>query len=466
MADSSRCEKDVPVVADVDVIVAGAGVAGITAALAAARDGANVMLIDRFGYLGGNMGPGIFSGGIVHLTLNYPFAMMEGLKGIAGELIDRCEGYCDGRLAHHYYRDHEVVSYVCFKMMEENNVQLMLNTFVSDPIMEDNEVKGLFVENKSGRQAVRAKVVIDATGDADVAFRAGADMDDGTNYVHPGMYFVIGGVDEKKYLDWRNSVVVKEEDEKWGREIAEKLNAWGAGSLKPFYGLMRRAWFVGEYRFVKKIGDIGTVTVDHGFYPPREGFVGAQIGLKNAKVLSGDNAMMTELEAGCRVYIFETAQFMRRYVPGFENSYLQMSAPYFHTRGGRSFVAERVVTEDDFLEGARFDDVVFVNYGHETDKVVEGGWDFPYRQLVPKGIKGLLGAGKSAIIQPPANRTRWKCFYMGQVAGSAAAIAAADGVSPGAIDVKKLQRRLVFKYHMQLGNEDRLKDLGLISDLA
>lgn len=454
--------KEVPVLEETDVLVCGGGIAGATAAVAASREGAKTILVERFGYLGGNMGPGMFSGGVLHLALQYPFALMDGLKGIPGEFINRCEGYAGHQLGKNYLKDHQVVAYVWFKMMEENNVGLMLNTFACDPIMENNTVKGLVVENKSGTGIIISKVVIDATADADVCFRAGAQMDEGTRYVHPGMYFAIGNVDENRYLSWLKQVEVSEDDIKWAKEIGEKLGNKRVGSLKPFYPLFRNAWYLGEYRFVKPVEKIGAITVDHGFYPPINGIVGAQIGVMGKEIKSGDTKLMTRLEVECRTYIFETAKFLISHVPGFENSYLLSVSPYFHTRGGRSVVTEYVLTEDDLKEGRRFDDVVFLNFGCESSTVVEQGYDFPYRQLLPKGLDGILVAGKSAIIQPPTNRTRWKCFLMGNVAGVAAAMAVKKGVSPSKIDIKQLQKTLYHKYHIELGNEERLKELGIL----
>jgi hypothetical protein len=120
-----------------------------------------------------------------------------------------------------------------------------------------------------------------------------------------------------------------------------------------------------------------------------------------------------------------------------------------------------MVTMDDFEKGRRFDDVVFVSYGSETEIRVEGGYDFPYRQFVPKSVNGLLMTGRAALIQPPTNRSRWKVLTMGQIAGLAAAQAVRENVTPGKIDVKHLQRTLHRKYHAYLGEPDRLKELGI-----
>jgi len=472
MSEMIELQQSIPVVAEVDVLVAGGGIGGAAAAVTAARNGATTMLVDRYGALGGNMGPGMFSGGVLHLVQDHPEFMMEGLQGVPGEFIDRCEGYTNGQLGHQYFRDSEVVSYVWHKMMHENQVQLMLNSFASDPIMEGNRIVGLVVESRSGSQAIRAKVVIDATGDADVAMRAGALIDEGRGPAcHPGMYFAIGNVDVEKYLTHVAQVEPDAEDLRWAEDLFQRELgggrqrwAWALRNFGMLIPYLRPAWESGEYHIIQKIGDHGKVLFDHGIYQGPAwrkkatldqsgyGILGAQIGVWGTDLLSGDAAMRTELEIGSRQYIFETAQFFRRHVPGFEFSYLHMIAPFFHSRGGRSAVPEYQLTEQDVLEARRFDDVIFVSHP----------CDFPYRQLLPRNVEGLLMAGRSAIIQPPHLRNRWKALLMGQAAGLAAALAAKEALIPREVNVKELQGLLYHKYRAPLGDGERLQELGLI----
>lgn len=444
--------KTVPVVAEADVVIAGGGIAGCVAAVTAARNGARVILVERFGALGGNMGPGLFSGGVVHLALVNPNAMPEGLLGIPGEFLSRCGAYVNGQLGHDYFADSQVVSYVWLKMMEENNVGLMLNACVSAPILEDGRVAGLIVETKSGSQAVKAKVTIDATGDADVAFLAGCPMDDGHAYFHPGCYFAIGGVDETRYLAFmKNAPPPDPALIEWGRKIfLENGMPWYVSSLNPLLPVLKRAWNEGEYRIVGKLARGVAISVDHGFYPPRRGIVGSQVGLWGQNIDFGDAALRTELEVGSRKWMFETAQFLRHHVPGFENAYLHLIAPYFHDRGGRSPICDYTLTKEDVRTGARFEDAIFHTWGDEVPagEYTMEGFDFPYRQLLPKGVEGLLMTGRSAIIQPPVNRTRYKVMLMGQAAGLAAALAARDGVTPRGLSVPDLQKRLREQYRV------------------
>jgi hypothetical protein len=269
-------------------------------------------------------------------------------------------------------------------------------------------------------------------------------------------------------------------DERWAKAIFERelgpIRPWTSpfNYLRPLIPYYRAAWESGEYRIIQPIEDLARVLVDHGLYAgpspspnpipgqDKVGLVGAQIGVWGNVLFSGDAAMMTRLEVGARDYIFETTQFLRRRVPGFENAYLHVISPYFHVRGGRSAVSERPLTVEDARAGRRMDDVVFVANDTENKIRIEEGFDFPYRQLLPRAVEGLLVTGRSAIIQPPVTRTRWKVFLMGQAAGATAALATRSGVTPRNVDVGELQRLLYRKYEAPLGDKNRLQELGLV----
>ena len=490
--ESVEVKKSVPVVCEVDVLVVGSGIAGSTAAVTAAREGARTMVVDRFGYPGGNMGPGLI-GGAPNLEL--PEAMAKtGLPGIPGELVRRCEKYCNAQLFNHYFRDSHVISYVLLKMMQESGVELMFNSYAADPIMEENKVIGLLVENKSGTQAIKAKIIIDATGDADVAFRAGAPLDNGSSLFNAGIYFAMGNINVQKY---EKEAVQKElgaEDLRWVENL-DPVATKRLEHLKPLIPYYKKAWESGEYKFIQRIDNQWSILCDHGIFRSVSGWqyvpdplrrsryniLGALVGVwgprdKQNVETSGSASLMNKLEVGSRIYIFETAQFLRNYVPGFEESYLHFVAPYFHARGGRSIVSEYPLTDKDVEEEQRQDDVIFIADKHSFpsgfDRVVTGDevygytpertFDFPYRQLLPKKIKGLLAAGRSAIIQPPVTRVRWMVFLMGQAAGAAAALAAKKGVMPREFNVKELQSLLYHNYQVPFGDKERLRELGLI----
>lgn len=485
MAETVELRKSVPVVEDVDVLVVGAGIAGATAAVTAAREGAKTMVVDRFGYPGGNMGPGMIGGAP---SFELPPAMKDGMPGVPGEFLRRSEAHAGGPLLANYFRDSQIFACVWLRMMEESGVWLMLNSYAGDPIMDGDRVAGLFVENKTGTQAVRAKVVVDATGDADVATRAGAPTDGGKSYFHAGVYFAMNNVDVDRYRSEVFSGPPSEDDVKWASKLGPGV-ASRTRNLGPFFRYFRAAWEAGDYKFVQDIDGLGRVCCDHGIFHSvagvqdsadplrigKYGIIGALVGIwRDEDPTSGDTRVMTAIEVKSRTFIFETARFLTRYVPGFERAYLLMIAPYFHSRGGRSIVSERPVTKEDVAAERKLDDVVFqAIHGPVRSKEAEGriehftevrcSYDFPYRQLLPQKVDGLLVTGRACIIQPPNLRPRWMVLLMGQAAGAAAALAARTGKHPRHVDVRELQRILHCKYQAPLGDEARLRELGLLT---
>ena len=504
-------KKSVPIVADVDVLVVGAGIAGSIAAIAAGRSGAKTMVVERFGYPGGNMGPGMVGGAP---NMEIPEAIFKGgrLPGIPGEFIARCEEYCNVPLLAHYFRDSQVISYVWTQMMQEAGVEFMYNTYAGDPIMEGNRVTGLFVENKNGTQAIRAKVVMDATGDADVAARAGAPTDGGKQIFHSGMYWAMANVDIDKYLsemyptwtppgpecfeepsklpdNWNVfPFTPRPEDVSWAESVDKSIDKphrslvsmAKSNSVGPFIPYYRPAWESGEYKFMQEIDGLGYVHADHGIfrgvagiqYVPdplrmgKYGIIGALVGVqRHENPTSGDTKVMTAIEVKVRNFIFETGQFLTRRIPGFEKAYLHIIAPYFNSRGGRSAISDYPVTVEDAEQEREFDDVVFRG-AHRLQGLhptrYQTSYDFPYRQFLPRDVDGLLVTGRACIVQPPVMRIRWMVLLMGQAAGAAAALAARADVTPRELNVKELQSLLYNKYQAPLGDEERLQELGII----
>jgi len=440
-------EKKIPVAYDVDVAVAGGGIAGTISALAAARNGATTLVIDRFGSFGGNMGPGMFGGGSVHYALEDEEALVNkiGLGGIPEEFLRRIifsrpnaaqiteEMRQELESAHlnapglrvgtsgglpGYALDSNAASYVAFKMMEEAGVQILLSAYVADPVMEGSKVEGLLVETKSGRLAVKAKVIIDATGEGDVAFRAGAPMLNRSP--NCGVAFAIKGVDWETHQKHGNP---KEADGfHYVREIA--------GYPKAGVGIMLKA--------------------------PKDGISFGRTGGGADGIDFSDAKQITMIEREHRQHVFEYAAFMRKHARGFENSYLLLVAPYLGGRGGRTIDPVQRVTNADVMANRKFDDVIYI-YFHDKSP---GFCDVPYRIMLPKKIDGLLAAGRSGLYYGPNFRQRWSVMLNAQAAGMAAAFSVAEGVEPRNLDVKKLQKALV-KLGCPLGDEKRIKELGL-----
>jgi hypothetical protein len=269
----------------------------------------------------------------------------------------------------------------------------------------------VFVETKSGRVAIKAKVVIDATGEADVCTRAGAPV---VLHTSPnlGLFYVLGGIDWAKY---------------------EKEN--GQQKVKEF-PLPRT---VGECKIQLSIGKLGG-----------EGLGGGRTGT------SGTAQMVTLMEREHRRMVFEYAQFLRQNVPGFENSYPMIVGEYLMARGGRYLDGVRRVTGEDLEAERKFDDVIYVYHDDRKRKQLE----IPYGALLPQKIDGLLACGRAAMVYGPNFRMRYSMMLNGQAAGVAAALSARDKVEPRNLDVKKLQKALL-ELRCPIGTDERLKELGL-----
>lgn len=482
----SEPEKRVPIVFEADVVVAGAGVAGTFAAIAAARKGARTVLIDRFGSVGGNIGPGMINNGHMvsgrpHPSLGFECTVYPGLYGIGKEFLNRyaCLG---GRSIPpysetNYPNDSHVASYVAQMMLEECGVQLLLSTQVADPIMDGTTVKGVFIENRSGRQAIPAKVVIDATGEADVARRAGAPFLlpkdeyhelDGHSPTGLGGYFLLGGIDWARHEAHARDVEPCEADVEWVRERYGEAVITQHRYIAPF---LRQEFEKSGYEVIREI-DLGLgplkIRAD-SIGPIREtGCAQGRVAPERVnRVDAGDGLHMSKLEAACRRQIFETVQFWRTYVPGFENCSLLCVAPFLGARGGPSIEGEYILTMYDCREGKRFDDVIYL-YGEFRAlrwTAERGGakWvDVPYRVLLPKRIDGLMAAGRCASgIPDTLLRNRMAVKVMGEACGVAAAMSAAKGIAPKQLDCKQLQDALL-DAGFYLGDRHRLKELGLV----
>ena len=480
--------KEVPVLYEVDVLVVGCGVSGTIAAIASAREGAETLVIDRFGQVGGNIGPGHIGGAP---SLELPPVIADGVPGIGGEIIEKVEEFSGHPFLLNYFEDSQTFSYVALKTLREEKVATLFNVYLGDVIKEGDTVKGVFVETKDGLKAILARVVIDATGDADVAFKAGAPVDAGPHHdFHPGLYFSIGNVDIEVYRKV-GEAEVREEHLEWMKRAYVACSP----HVYPLLPYLKRAHENGDFQYIWD-RDYGSISADHGvFYSTvgvaepsipdprrleRYGIVGGMVCLHytGGASTSGDPELMTEVENDSREYLFALQQFTKRYVPGFERSYLHSTGAYFSARGGRSMIALHNVCQEDLEQGSQFDDMAFLGFaGHrpvhslwELVHDYEYSFEMPYRQFLPQGVEGLLAAGRSANLQggrpddPKRGavlRMRWQMLMMGHAVGTAAAMAAKKKLPPSSIDVCRLRKKLREAGFPMGGSKERLKELGL-----
>ncbi len=456
-------EKRVPVCGQEDVVVCGGGVAGLGAAIAAARNGATTLLIERNNGLGGDASVG-------GSALLYQSA--RDARGILKEVIARMvaengavtdfktdyppHNLGSGPGVEFVVYEPETFKQVAMDMLEEAGVKLLLYTQFSEPLMENNTITGIFTENKSGRQAVLSKMVLDCTGDADVAARAGVPCVLGRETdgkIRPvSLYFRVGNVDFQKL----KAFAVEHADEVPGGGKGVDLDR-GVIVLNGFNKMVKEAVKSKE------------LDPDVEFYLRFDNLIaGNSCRINTTRVYNIDPTNgndLTRAELRARKQIKQLMRFLRNKIAGFEAAVVLETAAHIGVRESRHIVGQYVLAPSDF--GKKFEDSVWAKetvWGpgedmHDPDgpagdlgrflseaKWTKHSFQIPYRCLVPKGVEGLLVAGRCISA---SGSMRWNtrsiqsCLYTGQVIGTAAALAVESKVLPRLVDVKVLQRRLV-----------------------
>jgi hypothetical protein len=404
--------REINVFAEADVVVVGGGPAGITAAIAAAREGADTLLVERYGHLGG-----MATGGLVLMINQYP-------PGQCQEWLDQLEklgGAHDlsktketSMMRHAIMVDPELLKCILNNMALEAGVNQLLHSWGTRAIVEKNVIKGVIFESKSGRQAVMGKVIIDATGDGDIFASAGAEFDGSVDKGYRSsalaMVFRIGGIDFDKFADFRSA-----NPEKW-QDMRNEVDGIAGFHVGPVPAQRKDVFWVNSF-----IGDKSAVNVED----------------------------LTWVETHVRKAMIPVYEYYKKHTPGFEKSYLYDSAAQLGTRGSRRLVGEYVLTEADVKAKKSFDDIVGVFPQAVPTGMTPSGMQknvgLPYRCMVPSKLDGLLAAGRCFSSDQAAN-TMFNviphCIVMGQAAGTAAALAVKNKIQPRKVDCKALQKAL------------------------
>jgi hypothetical protein len=439
--------RDIPVMKETDVLVVGGGPSGIMAALAAVEDGLNVTLIESRSFVGGNMTIGLPILGFLGQKGN------QIIKGLPQKLIDRLKAV-QASSEHRPCPLHmsltlvepEAVKTVALEMLVEAKVDLLFYTFLAGVVMEGDELKGAIIESKAGRQVILAKTVIDCSGDADVAFRAGVPCDYGNEnggVQPPTLMFCLGGVDTEKL---RTSV-------------AEEPRTYLTDFIpSEYFGQNNQFVLVGMRNQIKKAQDDGlTLKTERTILITglRKGEVWVNMTRVNG-VNGTDPASLTHGEIDGRNQIIDIQKYLIGYVPGFENAYFLKTAPFLGIRETRRIQGQYTMTRDDIMTCRHFNDAIAVaSYPLDIHHPQGGGctlewcgdcYDIPYRSLIPQKIKNLIVAGRCISTTHEAMsaiRVMAPCMAMGEAAGRAAKMAIRQGVQPADLDVKQLQQELL-----------------------
>ena len=443
----SEAARETPVHCEADAVVVGGGPGGISAALAAARCGMRVVLLERFGHLGG-MSTGGLVNIIPHLTT---VAGKQWIGGICHELIQRLQAqdaafaparaewgsteaevlkyYRDSNFFHFFIRknssgedalvysailDPEIAKNELNRMAQEAGVKLLLHSLVTDVVMDGNTVRGVIFESKSGRRCVLGKVVIDGTGDGDLLPLSGTrsedDIDPGLRIANLCFGYWIGGVDFRafdRFVSGRPA------------EYAKMMHAMQAEGLYMsfFRGMLKHrqdtAWLHPHFK----------------------------------AVCQTDVEEMTRMDVAAREKAVRTWEMLRDHADGFEHSYIELTCPQLGTTGGRRLIGVASLRENDLKRSEPYPDTIAVlpNNDRGAESLAYPVVYVPYRALVPQETQGLLVACRAFSSDDEANscfNLIPHCMCFGQAAGVAAAIAVKRGVSVRDVPYAELKEAL------------------------
>ncbi len=431
---------------ETDVCVAGGGTAGCIAAIAAARAGADVILIEKLPVPGGTATNGGNHWNSYFNTETDPEKAKRIVGGISYELALKIidEGGSQGFIptpdtSHHspysYLANHEVYKGVLAEMLMEAGVNVYVQTMLCGVKMENDQIKTVFIENKDGRSAIRAKQFIDASGDGDVARLAGLkQIENWKTYTEmcsapTGLVFGMGGVD-------------------FDRMIAENLEA-----VRPDY-TDRTVVFVhalDQEKYAPLMGlDINYFTAFMFLHPTEATYIN---NTKGENIDGVDAEALSLAEMKTRVKIMRFAKALKQCVPGFEDSYMSWAATQLGVRASRITICEKTITQDEITNATRFEDEIGLYGFHDLSPkrpeclVKEPGYyGLPYRMLLPKGCSNLFMAGRCVTEQNEAHmstRNVVACQIMGQGAGVAAALCSKKGMDTRSLPYETLREALL-----------------------
>jgi hypothetical protein len=434
--------RTVPVMAETDVLVVGSGPGGLSAALAASREGVDTMLVERYGCFGGNI-----TQAMVESIAWYRHEHTVEAGGIGVEFEQRAEEIAGEQREPQSLSqalDADYFKYVADTLVGESGMTPVLHCYAVGALMDGDTITGVVTESKSGRQAILSKRVIDATGDADIAFVAGAPCRPLSKNELLGVSVSFGcqAVNAERFRSYiRENPSCLEDWDELGKTTGKENHLFSPYLEEPFDKakeageIPQDLWIKGTWGSVHDSGDVThmNMVVMNGIDPT-------------------DVRDLTRAEMNGRHQVMLAIEALKKYTPGFENARLRSFCSSLGVRESRKIIGAATLTEHDVCNQARFDDTIGIfpefldGYGVVIIPTTGRYFQVPYGILVPQKVENLLVAGRCVAgdkISHAATRQMMCCAVTGQGAGIAAAVSIKDNVPLRAVDISHVQKALV-----------------------
>jgi hypothetical protein len=444
MKTITEAARQVPVIAETDVLVVGSGPGGLGAALGAARAGVDTMVVERFGCLGGN----ITVVGVESIAW-YRREKTIDSEGIGTEIEQRAKSM--GATSPEPQSKSEAINadmfkVVCDKLVAEAGVRPLLHAVAIDVIRDGDALTGVILHSKSGRGAILAKRVVDASGDADVAHYAGAPyrLTPREDMLPVTVMFSVSGVDKKRFLDYvaENPSKYKDWGKNWDIQKGGSEDELFSPYLEKPFDQARAAGVIPPG--MKSIGGTWSTITDSG--------EATYLNMIHLTGYDGTDVFdLTKAEIDGRAQALQAITALNHYAPGFEKAKLRTYGMTVGVRDTRKIEGRYNLTEHDVRNQARFEDSIGIfpefidGYGVLVLPTTGRYFQIPYGTLVPQKVENLLVAGRCIAgdkISHASVRSMMCCTVTGQGAGVAAAVSLKDAVPVRDVSIARLQAEL------------------------